>query len=136
MRKLPEFPLTVFYDGSCQVCSKEMFVYQGMEHGGRLEFADISDPSFNPEVFGISLADFMSLMHAIDRSGTVYRGIDAFLAIWQAFPGSPWCRFLVVLIDFPLVRPLARLSYRIFARLRKYLPKRKSVCRIDRRPPR
>jgi predicted DCC family thiol-disulfide oxidoreductase YuxK len=136
MQKLPEFPLTVFYDGSCHVCSTEMFVYMRKDHGGRLEFVDISDPGFNPDDFGISLADFMSMMHAIDQSGTVFRGVDAFLAIWQAFPGETWFRFLGALTDLPLVRPIARLLYRIFARVRKFLPKKKAVCRIGRRPPR
>ncbi len=86
--------------------------------------------------FGISLDEFMSQMHAIDRSGTVFRGVDAFLAIWQAFPGETWFRFLGTLTDFPLVRPIARLLYRIFARVRKNLPKRTAVCRIGRRPSR
>ncbi|MHC1697695.1 MAG: thiol-disulfide oxidoreductase DCC family protein [Geobacteraceae bacterium] len=136
MQTLPDFPLTVFYDGSCRVCSTEMIVYMRKDHGGRLEFVDISDPAFNPDGFGISLAEFMFQMHAIDRRGTVFRGVDAFLAIWRAFPGDPWLRVLGALTDFPLVRPLALLAYRIFARLRRYLPKRKAVCRIGRRPPR
>lgn len=136
MRTLPEFPLTVFYDGSCRVCSTEMFVYMRKDHGGRLEFVDISDPAFNPAEFGLSLADFMFQLHVIDRRGTVYRGVEAFQAIWRAFPGETWFRLLALLTGLPLVRPLARLAYRIFARLRRYLPKGKAVCRIGRRPPR
>ncbi len=113
MQKLPEFPLTVFYDGSCHVCSTEMFVYMRKDHGGRLEFVDISDPGFNPHDYSSSLDDFMAQMHAIDRSGTVFRGVDAFQAIWRAFPGVPWFRFLAALTGFPLIRQLACLAYRI-----------------------
>lgn len=136
MREMPEFPLKVFYDGSCHVCSTEMSVYMRKDHGGRLEFVDISAPGFKPNDYCISLDEFMYQMHAIGRNGMVFRGIDAFQAIWQAFPGSFWCKFLVVLMDVPLFRPISRLSYRIFARLRRYLPKRKAVCRIGKRPPR
>lgn len=136
MREMPEFPLKVFYDGSCHVCSTEMSVYMRKDHGGRLEFVDISDPDFKAHDYRISLDEFMSQMHAIDRNGMVFRGIDAFQAIWQAFPGSSWCNFLVALLDVPLFRPIARLSYRIFACLRRYLPKRKAVCRIGKQPPR
>jgi predicted DCC family thiol-disulfide oxidoreductase YuxK len=136
MREMPEFPLKVFFDGSCHVCSTEMSVYMRKDHGGRLEFVDISDPGFKPHDYHISLAEFMTQMHAIDRNGMVFRGIDAFQAIWQAFPGSSWCKFLVVLMDMPMFRSIARLSYRIFARVRRYLPKRKAVCRIGKRPPR
>lgn len=136
MREMPEFPLKVFYDGSCYVCSTEMFVYMRKEHGGRLEFVDISDPAFNPREYGISQDEFMYQMHAIDRGGHVYRGVDAFRAIWQAFPGSAWYGFLSGLTTLPVVGPLARLAYRAFARFRRYLPRKRAVCSIGRRPPR
>lgn len=136
MREMPEFPLKVFYDGSCYICSTEMFIYMRKDHGGRLEFIDISDPDFNPHEYGISLDDFMYQMHAIDGRGEVYRGGDAFRVIWGAFPGSSWYGTLCTLTAFPVVRPIARLAYRIFARSRRYLPKRKAAsCRIGRRPP-
>jgi predicted DCC family thiol-disulfide oxidoreductase YuxK len=133
----PEFPLKVFYDGSCHVCSTEMFVYMRKNHEGRLKFADISDPDFNPDQYGISLADFMYQMHAIDRTGKVYLGVEAFWAIWRAFPESAWYGLLGALVTLPGVGLLTRAVYRIFARIRKYLPpkRRKEVCKIGRRPP-
>ncbi len=137
MREMPEYPLKVFYDGSCYVCSAEMFIYRGKEHGGRLEFVDISDPDFKHREYGITLDEFMYRMHAIDRRGTVYRGVDAFRAIWQAFPGSSWYGFLAALVSFPVVRSIAGMVYLAFARIRRYLPRRRAAaCRIGRRPPR
>lgn len=136
MSPRPEFPLKVFYDGSCYVCSSEMFVYMRKNHGGRLEFMDISAPDFNPGEFGISLDDFMYQMHAIDRTGNVYRGPEAFRAIWLAFPSSAWYGFLAELVDLPGIRVVARAAYMSFARVRKYLPKRrKAICKIGKRPP-
>ncbi len=132
----PEFPLRVFYDGSCYVCSTEMLVYMGKKHEGRLQFTDISDPEFNPDEYGIRLADFMYQMHAIDRTGRLYRGVEAFWAIWQAFPASTWYGLLGALVTFPGVNVVARAAYRTFATIRKYLPKRRSaVCKIGKRPP-
>jgi len=137
MLKKPEFPLKVFYDGSCYVCSTEMFVYMRKNHEGRLEFVDISMPDFNPDQYGMSLSDFMFQMHAIDRTGRVYRGPDAFRAIWQAFPASAWYGFLGVLVTFPGIRILVRMAYLTFARIRKYLPKRKTAgCKTGNRPTR
>lgn len=136
MSPKPEFPLKVFYDGSCYVCSSEMFVYIKKDHGGRLEFIDISAPDFNPYEYGISLAEFMYQMHAIDRDGKVYRGPEAFRAIWLAFPSSVWYGFLATLVTLPGIRILARASYLAFARTRKYLPKRRrAACRIGKHPP-
>ena len=141
MADTPAFPLQVFYDGSCSVCAREMAVYQRKEHDGRLRFVDISAPEFDPAPFGIGLDAFMHEMHAIDRDGRVYRGVEAFRAIWQAFPASTWCGFLGALVVLPGVNLLARLAYRGFARIRKYLPMsrdacREGSCRLGRRSPR
>ncbi|WP_298270686.1 thiol-disulfide oxidoreductase DCC family protein [Geobacter sp.] len=133
----PEFPLRVFYDGSCSVCAAEMEAYMGKEHGGRLEFVDIGAPTFDPTPYGISLDDFMYQMHAIDRSGRVYRGVEAFWAIWQAFPASTLYGLLGTLVTLSGVNLVARLAYRTFARFRKYLPRREACeggsCRIGQR---
>jgi len=135
MRDVPRFPLKVFYDGSCSVCSAGMSAYMRKEHEGRLEFVDIADPAFDPAGYGISLDDFMYQLHAIDAEGRIFRGVDAFRAVWLAFPGSRWYRLLAGLIASPPVRPPAALAYRGFARLRRYLPgKKAAVCRIGRRP--
>lgn len=137
MPAFPEFPLNVFYDGSCSVCATEMEVYMRKEHGGRLRFVDISAPSFDPIPYGITLDDFMYQMHAIDRAGRVYRGVEAFWAIWQAFPASTLYGFLGALVMLPGVNLLARLGYRGFARIRKYFPRREECeggsCRIGQR---
>jgi predicted DCC family thiol-disulfide oxidoreductase YuxK len=73
-------------------------------------------------------------LHAVDRSGAVYRGVEAFQAIWQAFPNSFLYATLSSLTALPLVNPMARLLYKCFARIRPYLPKRKrchsGTCRI------
>ncbi|OGU00399.1 MAG: thiol-disulfide oxidoreductase [Geobacteraceae bacterium GWB2_52_12] len=124
----PVFPLRIFYDGSCSVCASEVERYGRKDREGRLILVDISAPDFNADSFGIPLAEFMFRMHAIDRSGTVYRGVEAFWAIWQAFPGSTLPGLCGRLIMLPLVNPLARLFYRMFAAIRGYLPKRRKEC--------
>jgi predicted DCC family thiol-disulfide oxidoreductase YuxK len=124
----PEFPLKVFYDGSCKVCATEIERYRRRDHDERLILVDINDPSFDPASFGISLKDFMYQMHAIDRSGRVFRGVDAFWATWQAFPSSTLLGMCGTLITQPLINPVARFGYLIFAGLRGYLPKQRTDC--------
>ncbi len=127
----PEFPLKVFYDGACSVCGMEVEHYGRKDRAGRLILVDISSPDFAPEEYGITLAEFMYEMHAIDRNGKVYRGPEAFWAIWQAFPTSTIYGLLGFLITLPGVRALAQLAYKGFARVRKFLPRRQApVCRI------
>lgn len=128
MPDVPVFPLRIFYDGSCAVCAAEMELYRRKEHGARLIFVDVSAPDFDPTPYGIMLDAFMYEMHAVDREGRVYRGVEAFRAIWQAFPSSTWYVFLGTLIGLPGISFLARHAYRGFARIRRYLPKSRNAC--------
>ncbi len=129
MPDAPAFPLHIFFDGSCSVCAVEMEMYRRKEHGGRLRFVDISAPGFDPFPYGITLDAFMYEMHAIDHDGRVYRGVEAFRAIWQAFPASTRYGLLGALVALPGVNFLARLAYRGFARIRKFLPKNRGACK-------
>ena len=124
----PQFPLRVFYDGSCSVCAGEVERYGRKDRERRLVLVDISAPDFDPGPLGITMAEFMYQMHAIDQGGGVYRGVEAFWAIWQAFPASTLLGLLGALINLPLVNSLARLFYRGFAGIRGYLPKRRNDC--------
>lgn len=135
----PEFPLRIFFDGSCSVCATEITRYGRQDLEGNLVLVDISASEFDANRYGIPLADFLYQMHAIDRRGKVYRGVDAFWAIWQAFPASTLYGFLGTLVALPGVNGIARLCYRAFAHLRTYLPKRECTtgsCRIGRGRPR
>lgn len=133
----PQFPLQVFFDGSCSVCATEIEHYLHLNHGSRLVAVDISSPDFDPGPLHISREAFMYEMHAIDQRGEIYRGVDAFWAIWQAFPASSIYGLMGTIISMPLVNPVARLLYKGFARIRPYLPKRNAcdngACRIGRK---
>lgn len=135
MLNKPDFPLRVFYDGSCVVCAAEIEHYLRLDQRGSLQGIDIHAADFDPAPFNISLALFMYELHAIDNSQRVYRGVEAFWAIWQAFPASTLYGGLAAVVTAPLVKPLARLLYKGFARIRPYLPKKQSCssgrCRIS-----
>lgn len=119
--------LMVYYDGSCRVCSAEIAHYRRLDHEGRLHCLDITNPDFHPEDHGVTAAAFMARLHVQDTAGSFVTGIAAFVAIWQVLPQRRY-RWLARLFSLPVVRPLAEAGYTIFARLRKYLPKRRAVC--------
>jgi predicted DCC family thiol-disulfide oxidoreductase YuxK len=122
--KTPRFPLKVFYDGSCVVCATEIEHYLRKDHGKKLIALDISRPDFDPACYRISRDDFMQQLHAIDYNGQVFKGVDSFWAIWQAFPPSTIYGFMARIIRLPLINRLAGVGYWLFARIRPYLPKR------------
>jgi len=135
--KAPRFPLRVFYDGSCIVCATEIEHYLRKDQDDKLVAIDISSPDFNPAPYQILLADFMHQLHAIDQVGQIYKGVDSFWAIWQAFPASTIYGLMGRIIQLPLVNRLARIGYWFFASARPYLPKRhqceSGTCSIHQR---
>lgn len=140
MPTTPRFPLRIFYDGACVICAAEVEHYGRKDHARRLVLVDISAPDFDPQPYGISREALLRQMHAIDDQGEIFRNVEAFWAIWQAFPSSTIYGLLGRIITLPLINPLARCGYQLFARLRKYLPKRQrscpsGVCNLDRYDP-
>ncbi len=131
----PVFPLRVLYDGGCSVCSATVEGYGRREGGERLILIDVAAADFDPEAFGLPMADLLYELHAIDREGTLYRGVEALWAIWQAFPPGSVYGLLGRLVTLPPLRPLARFGYWCFARLRRFLPQRRTTCKIGREPP-
>lgn len=120
--------LRIFYDGSCSLCAAKMEFYRLKEHRGRLVFVDISAPLFDPAPYGIPLEAFMYEMHAIDAGGKLYRGVDAFRAIWQGLAPSAWYGLLGFLVHLPGVHFAARLAYRAVAGTRRYLSAGHDAC--------
>ena len=124
----PEFPLWVYYDGSCSICATEIEHYLRMDRSGHLRPVDISASDFAPPPLGILLAEFTYQLHAVDQAGRIYRGVEAFWAIWQAFPSSTLYGLLGTLLMLPGFNAVARGGYWGFARIRRYLPKRRHDC--------
>ncbi len=122
------FPLEIFYDGSCIVCSAEMQSYRKRNPQNRLKFIDISAEDFHPEQYGKSLDEFMLKMHVRDATGNFTTGVDAFVTIWQAFPTGSVCRLFSALIGLPGINLLSRFGYSVFARYRHLLPKKTPEC--------
>lgn len=132
----PVYPLRVLYDGDCSVCAAAVEGYARRAGGEKLILIDINAADFDPDRYGLSLDELLYQLHAIDREENIYRGVAALRAIWQAFPPGTWYGLLGRLLDFPPLRPPARLGYWCIARLRRLLPKPKSACKIGRAPPR
>jgi predicted DCC family thiol-disulfide oxidoreductase YuxK len=135
--RVPRFPLKVFYDGSCIVCATEIEHYLKIDQGEKLVAMDISAPEFDPAQYHIPRADFRQQLHAIDEDNQVFKGVDSFWAIWQAFPATTIYGTMGRIIQLPLIKPLARIGYWLFARIRPILPKRQQcrsgVCNLHGR---
>lgn len=104
--------ITVFYDGKCGLCRREIEHYKRVAPKGVFAWVDIT---VTPEPFtalGYSVADGLKALHVADDAGTMHIGVDGFIVIWRALPR--W-RLLAMLVSLPIIRPLARRFYAVFA---------------------
>lgn len=115
--------VTIYFDGSCHLCSGEMRFWSRKDTESVLHWVDITDPAFSAEAVGLDPKRVMQVMHVRDANGQLQLGVDGFLAIWSCFPAYRW---LVPIVRWKPIYWVAKSCYFIFARLRPYLPKRKS----------
>lgn len=118
-------PLTVYYDGACPLCRREVAWYQRLDRAGRLAWHDVSRDAGDLARDGVCQADALARIHARRPDGTLVTGAAAFVAIWERLPGF---RLLAPLArQKPVLARLER-AYLWFARRRRRLTGRASAA--------
>lgn len=112
----PEWPLTLYYDGECPLCLREIRMFRRRNKQGRLELVDIAEPSIMP-LPGLSRADMLDCLHAQFSNGQLVTGIDATYWSYKSV-GLDW---LVMPLHWAWARPFWLWAYRQFCRLRPAL---------------
>ncbi len=116
--------ISVFYDGKCGLCRREIEYYKRIAPKGVFQWQDVTVDSSTLQKLGITYADSLRLLHAQDASGKLHVGVDAFILIWQHLPR--W-KILATIVSFPVIRPAAEIAYKAFAAWRF---KRLSHCQM------
>lgn len=114
------YPLTIFYDGACGVCSKEISYYRSIADQ-RIEFINIAATEFDASIYGKTLAEFQEKLHVRDAGGHYFTGVEGFRRLWEALP-SPFYPLLSAVMGLPGIHLSARIGYFVFARYRHLLP--------------
>jgi predicted DCC family thiol-disulfide oxidoreductase YuxK len=104
--------ITVFYDGKCGLCRREIDHYKHIAPQGVFEWVDITVDANTIQRLGISYADGLKLLHAQDAQGKMHVGVDAFILIWLQIPR--W-RVFASIVGAGFIRPFANIAYKAFA---------------------
>lgn len=110
---------TVYFDGACPVCRREIAVYQRGAGAEAVCWVDAS--ACPPDALGGDLPRDQALarLHLRQSDGRLVQGAAAFLAMWQALPQHPRLARLARLLDRPLIVRLLDLAYTAFLRVRR-----------------
>lgn len=111
------YPLTLYYDGACPICSLEMDHLREHCTNGRLVFVDIAVPGADTASLGVGRRALMAEIHGRCADGRVLRGLPVLRHAYAAVGLGAW----LAPTGWRLLRPGADAGYRLFARHRQAL---------------
>tara|TARA_B100000902_G_scaffold96303_1_gene98973 strand:- start:286 stop:663 length:378 start_codon:yes stop_codon:yes gene_type:complete len=109
---------TVLFNGDCEICSKEICVYQsyGASKELPIDFRDINDTDLDS--FGLTREETARQLHVI-KDSELFVGVKAFIVLWNEMPKY---RFLAKIFSLPGMEKIAQLFY--YHLISRYLYKR------------
>ena len=117
--------VTVYYDGICKMCSKEINYYKKIAPPKCLKWVDIARNGNALENYNVSQQEALLYLHVKDASGKLHIGVDAFKVIWSHLPNWRW---LSILLNFSPIHFVAQKLYILFAKNRF---QRSSHCKVE-----
>jgi predicted DCC family thiol-disulfide oxidoreductase YuxK len=112
--------LKVFFDGGCPICSRELIHLKKRKQTGTVEYISFSC-SGELEKY-TDLFDFQSAMsqiHALDSSGKVLKGVEAFSELYSRVD----LQWLAFLLKAPIFNQVFKLGYFFWTKYRLFIRK-------------
>jgi predicted DCC family thiol-disulfide oxidoreductase YuxK len=110
--------LTVFYDGACPLCAREIGAYRRMPGAEAVCWIDARQVDAAALGEGLTRGAALARFHVRAGDGSLLSGGAAFLRLWAALPGTRW---LAAIASRPPVSWILEPAYRISLRLRPWL---------------
>ena len=106
-------PLTVYYDGACPVCRREIGFYQ-KRTGAEVSYCDVAlEACPAPD---LTREEALARFHVRQADGALVSGAAAFLALWRETPGF---RIVARALSVRPIVVLLDVAYTGFLRLRR-----------------
>lgn len=108
---------TVVYDGECRVCIRSVNLLRDRDRHARFELVAYQAEGVQDRFPSITREEFEASVQLIGPDGGRWEGADAVAKILELIPrGRPFSW----LFRIPIIRPVARYAYRLFARHRRF----------------
>ena len=112
--------VTVYFDGACPLCRREINLYRGFKGANNISWVDVSSQEGTQCAPDLSKEAALKRFHIRCRDGKLASGAAAFAGLWMAFPGLRWAGRILAL---PGIRHIAEVIYIVFLRVRPLLQK-------------
>ena len=125
------FPqLTIYYDGGCPVCTREIGFYQRRRGANHICWVDLAQCEDSELGVDLNRKAAYSRLHARWPNGQLVSGAAAFAALWQTLPAFHWVGRVATL---PGVTHLLEWVYRGFLKIRRLWRKEDTACPLPKR---
>lgn len=81
---------TVYFDGACPLCTKEIETYRKAKGADGLSWVDAANCEKSQLGPDLDAERALARMHVRDESGKLISGAAAFAAIWERLPRTRW----------------------------------------------
>lgn len=113
--------LTVYYDGSCPLCRREIAWYQKQRGASVIAWEDVSGISEALVADDLETDAAMRRFHLRTRDGSLVSGAAAFSELWRNLPKF---KPLGYFVGLPVVSSIAEMAYRLFLKVRPWIQRR------------
>ena len=119
--------LTIFFDGGCPLCKREVDFLQSRNQKGYLSFIDINTSDFYLDLkYGITYKQAMERIHALKSDGSVIKDIKVFQEAYTLI-GLGW---IYAPTKFPIFDKFIEFIYGIWAKYRIKFTFRPSIEKL------
>ena len=103
--------LTIYFDGQCPLCVREIAFYRKLRGADQIEWIDIARGTGLEVAPGLSRCDAKRRFHLRDEHGRIFSGARAFAKLWSAIPSF---RLLGQIAQLPPFVWVLEVLYRFF----------------------
>lgn len=108
--------LTVYFDGACPVCAREVAVYRRLAGADSIDWVDASRCDQDALGSGLDRPAALARLHVRRRDGSLVHGAAAFAELWRLLPALSW---LGRVASLPPMRFVLDVAYGLFLRVRR-----------------
>lgn len=127
----PDSALTVYYDGACPVCSREIALYRRQVGAEQCVWVDASICAESALGEGLSRGNALARFHVRRADGVLVDGMLGFTLLWRALPRFAWAGRIASSGPLPLLLDAA---YRVFLWVRPLWQGARTASTSKRQP--